>query len=443
MRFRVRTQWRKVMLTLVALGGIVMAAAAAHPANQAQDEAARPPIVQHPIPFGGERKRQMRRYARRHYGIDSYHLTDPKVIVEHFTASRSFQSAFDTFAANAPDVELHERPGVCAHFLIARDGVIHQLVSLSLMCRHTIGLNWTSVGIEHVGVSDGDVMGNRRQLASSLRLTRWLQHRLGIRTRNVIGHAESLSSPYHHERVRALANRTHGDFREATMRRYRRRLARGARASSPIRFELGRSVRGRSITATRIGDPAAARKVLVVGSIHGDETAGQAIARRLVSGAAPPGTELWVIRDLNPDGTAARSRQNARRVDLNRNFPRGWRRGGRRGDPDYPGSRRLSEPETRAARRVVRMLRPRVTIWFHQPLGLVDRSGGDVRLQRRFARASGLPLRSIAPLPGTATRWQNHAYPGTTAFVVELPPGRLGAGRVARYTRAVQKVIAP
>ena len=444
MRFRVRTQWRKVMAAVVAFGGIAVAAAAADLAVEAQDEARRPPVIQHPIPFGSERKLQMRGYAHRHYGIDSYRLENPKVIVEHFTAGRSFQSAFDTFASNAPDVELHERPGVCAHFLIARDGAIHQLVSLSLMCRHTIGLNWTSVGIEHVGVSDNDIMGNKRQLASSLQLTRWLQQRLGVRMRNVIGHAESLSSPYHHERVRALANRTHGDFRAATMRRYRRRLA-GVRAtaSSPTRFELGRSVRGRSITATRIGDPAAARKVLVVGSIHGDETAGRAIARRLEAGAAPPDTELWVIGDLNPDGTAAHTRQNARRVDLNRNFPHGWRRGGRRGARVYPGARSLSEPETRAARRVVRMLRPHVTIWFHQPLGLVDRSGGDERLQRRFARVSGLPLRSIAPLPGTATRWQNHAYPGTTAFVVELPPGRLGAGRLARYTRAVRKVVAP
>ena len=57
-----------------------------------------------------------------------------------------------------------------------------------------------------------------------LHLTRWLQDRYGIRTRDVIGHAESLSSPYHHERVRAMRNRTHGDFVRATMRRYRGRL---------------------------------------------------------------------------------------------------------------------------------------------------------------------------------------------------------------------------
>jgi hypothetical protein len=67
-------------------------------------------------------------------------------------------------------------------------------------------------------------MGNRRQLEASLRLTRWLQDRYAIRTRDVIGHAESLSSPYHHERVKRLRRQTHGDMQPATMRRYRARL---------------------------------------------------------------------------------------------------------------------------------------------------------------------------------------------------------------------------
>ena len=82
----------------------------------------------------------------------------------------------------------------------------------------------TAIGIEHVGVSDADVMGRPAQLAPRCALTRWLQARYGIRTRDVIGHAESLSSPYHHERVAAMRNRTHGDFARPTMRRYRRKL---------------------------------------------------------------------------------------------------------------------------------------------------------------------------------------------------------------------------
>jgi N-acetylmuramoyl-L-alanine amidase len=183
-----------------------------------------PRVVQTPIPFGARRKREMRAYANRHYGIDDYRLRRPRVIVEHYTASNSFSSAFNTFAADSPDVELGELPGVCAHYVIDRDGTVHQLVPTTIMCRHTVGLNWTAIGIEHVGVSDRQVLGNRRQRAASLRLTRMLQGRHRIATRNVIGHAESLSSPLHRERVARLRNQTHGDFAPSAMRGYRRML---------------------------------------------------------------------------------------------------------------------------------------------------------------------------------------------------------------------------
>ena len=136
---------------------------------------AEPAIVWSPIPFGADRVRQMRAYARRHYGLDRARLLEPKAIVEHFTATSSYGPACNTFAANSPDVEFGERPGVCAHFIVDRDGTIHQLVRLKWMCRHTVGLNHVAIGIEHVGVSDGDVMGRRRQLVASLELTRWLQ----------------------------------------------------------------------------------------------------------------------------------------------------------------------------------------------------------------------------------------------------------------------------
>jgi N-acetylmuramoyl-L-alanine amidase len=191
-----------------------------------------PRVTARPIPFGPRRRAEMRAYAQRHYGIDDHRLRRPRAIVQHFTAGNSFDSAFQTFAANAPDVELGERPGVCAHYLIDLDGTIAELVPTTIMCRHTVGLNWTAIGIEHVGVSDAQVMGNRRQRAASLRLTRMLQGRHRIATRNVIGHAESLSSPFHRERVARLRRQTHGDFARPTMVRYRRLLDRMAAPDS-------------------------------------------------------------------------------------------------------------------------------------------------------------------------------------------------------------------
>jgi N-acetylmuramoyl-L-alanine amidase len=185
-----------------------------------------PPVVQRRIPFPERRKEEMRGYAMRHYGIDDYRLRRPRVIVQHYTVTDSFEPVYNYFATDAPDPELHELPGVCAHYVIDRDGTIYQLVSTRIMCRHTVGLNWTAIGIEHVGRSDGQVLGNRRQLAASLRLTRMLQGRYGISTRNVIGHNENRSSRFHRERVPRLRTQTHGDFARAAMNVYRRRLER-------------------------------------------------------------------------------------------------------------------------------------------------------------------------------------------------------------------------
>ena len=154
----------------------------------------------------------------------TWRLTHPHVIVIHYTDSPTFSSTYNTFAADVPDPELHELPGTCAQFVIDRSGIIHQLVSLRIMCRHTVGLNWTAIGVEQVGYSDAQVLSDRRQFSASLRLARWLRCRYDIQIKNVIGHNESLSSPYHHEDVSALRTQTHGDFNHADMQTYRSRL---------------------------------------------------------------------------------------------------------------------------------------------------------------------------------------------------------------------------
>jgi protein MpaA len=199
---------------------------------------------------------------------------------------------------------------------------------------------------------------------------------------------------------------------------------------------LGRSVDGRPIVAYEVGDRSSRRKVLVVGCIHGNEPAGIAITRLLES-SSPRGADLWVVPVLNPDGFAVGTRGNARGVDLNRNFPWRWRP---LGGIYYSGSRPLSEPESRIAHRLIERLRPTISIWFHQHLGVIDESGGSVSVERRFASLVELPLARLARYPGSVTGWQNHSFPGTTAFVVELPPGLLASSAAARYARAVLRL---
>jgi protein MpaA len=200
---------------------------------------------------------------------------------------------------------------------------------------------------------------------------------------------------------------------------------------------VGHSVRGRPITLLERGDETSPRVVLVVGCIHGDEGAGLAVTRRLAR-SSPRGFRLWIVPNLNPDGRAARTRQNARGVDLNRNFRARWRAAGSRWDPEYPGPRPFSEPETRIARRLILRLRPDVTVWYHQPQAVVRAWGRSRAAARRYARAAGEPYRSIRWPNGTGPRWQNTTLDRGAAFVVELAAGRLPARRAAAHARAVR-----
>jgi murein peptide amidase A len=200
---------------------------------------------------------------------------------------------------------------------------------------------------------------------------------------------------------------------------------------------VGRSVQGRPIRLLERGNPESPHVVLVVGCIHGNECAGLAVTRRLARAAPPRRFHLWILPRLNPDGYAARTRQNARGVDLNRNFPARWRANGSRWDPEYPGPRPLSEPETRIARRLVLRLRPDVTIWFHQPQRVVRAWGRSRAVARRYARLAHAAYRSIRWPNGTAPRWQNRRL-GQASFVVELRPGRLPVAAAARHARAVR-----
>ena len=205
------------------------AAAVAATAPRAPDVASlRPRIVWKPIPYGDRRRRQMAAYSKRHYGRWAWKL-HPTAIVEHYTTGTTWQGAWNTFAANSK--HLGEYPGTCAHFVIHTDGTIYQLVPLSIRCRHTIGLNQFAIGIEHVGRSDAEVIGNHRQMDASLKLTLWLVAKFGIQTRNVIGHGESLQSPLRYERYPAWKCMTHTDMSRPAMRTYRGWLRDRARAS--------------------------------------------------------------------------------------------------------------------------------------------------------------------------------------------------------------------
>lgn len=212
--------------------------------------------------------------------------------------------------------------------------------------------------------------------------------------------------------------------------------------TAPVREVLGRSVRGKPIVATRYGDATSDRVALVVGVIHGDEPAGLRIVRALRR-IAPTveGAQLWVTRTVNPDGLRAHTRKNAHGVDLNRNFPYRWRDDVPHSNGYYPGPRPSSEPETRAVMAFAQRIHPDLSIWFHQPWGAVLVCHGRPPIAAEYAKLVGMPTSCRGKgLHGTAISWEMHAFPGSTAFVVEMPPGKISGGSADRQARAALTV---
>jgi hypothetical protein len=101
--------------------------------------------------------------------------------------------------------------------------------------------------------------------------------------------------------------------------------AQALHAAAANEITIGHSAQGRPIRALRVGSPRARVKLLVIGSVHGNERAGEAVIERLRRARPPRGTSLWLVEQANPDGAAAGARPNAHGVDLNRNFPYRWR----------------------------------------------------------------------------------------------------------------------
>lgn len=151
-------------------------------------------LAHNPIPYGPKRKHEMAAYSKHHYGRHAWRLVHKRVIVLHFTGGTSWRSAYNAFAANSPD--RGELPGVCAHYIVDRRGTVHQLVRLKVRCRHTIGLNYTSVGLEMVQPAtygshwaDRQILHRHRQIRAALHLVHYLKRRFHVKMRNVIGHA--------------------------------------------------------------------------------------------------------------------------------------------------------------------------------------------------------------------------------------------------------------
>ena len=207
-------------IVAVAIGASAGSGAGAQP-RATSSAVTKPPIHKMLIPYPKQRKREMAAYSKRHYGQYKWRLNNPQLIVEHYAEAGSISSIFNTFRTDQPDVEFHELPNVCSHFAVSATGGIYKFVPVSIRCRHVVGLNHVAIGIEHVGFSDQDILNRPAQLNASLQLTQWLRCRFGLPVEQVIGHNESLSSPFYKELDPRFKGQTHGDWNKADMDVYR------------------------------------------------------------------------------------------------------------------------------------------------------------------------------------------------------------------------------
>jgi N-acetyl-anhydromuramyl-L-alanine amidase AmpD len=180
------------------------------------------------IAFPQHRKDEMAAYSLRHYGASSWRLS-PSMIVLHFTETDTASSARNTFANDSRN--LGELPGTCAHFIVAQNGDVWQIVPTSIRCRHTIGLNDKAIGIEMVqrtygnssAWADRQILNRTAQIGALLALLRSLQHQYAISTSNIFGHATANQAPQFRD-LEGWRN-DHTDWQTQDVLEVRRRLS--------------------------------------------------------------------------------------------------------------------------------------------------------------------------------------------------------------------------
>jgi protein MpaA len=202
-----------------------------------------------------------------------------------------------------------------------------------------------------------------------------------------------------------------------------------------IRLATTRS--GSPVIALHLGNPARPA-LLVVGCIHGNETAGIAVTDTLAAMSADrlANANLWIVGVVNPDGLRRGTRVNGNGVDLNRNFPARWQPLGGRGDIHYAGPAPASEPETVAMVQLLKTVRPAIGIWFHQALAVIDNSEGPAVAEEALSDALRLPEQPLPDYPGSAVGFENTVVP-RSAFAVELPAGPLAAAATRRAAATI------
>ena len=174
------------------------------------------------------------------------------------------------------------------------------------------------------------------------------------------------------------------------------------------------------------------KKILVISGIHGDEPEARELAeiwQKRLARIKTPSNSWRIITEVNPDGVKNRTRYNANKVDLNRNFPtkdwdelalKAWQKYHKRNPRRYPGPGAGSEIETQCMIKHIEDFRPDLVVAIHTPYGQFDFDGTVGKKLKSLL----LPWKRIGTFPGSLGRylWDERGIPVLT---IELRPDSL------------------
>lgn len=179
------------------------------------------------------------------------------------------------------------------------------------------------------------------------------------------------------------------------------------------------------------------KRILVIAQIHGDEPQAGELAfawiERLKHMTHAPSNYWRIIPMLNPDGVENKTRYNANKIDLNRNFPskdwdpkalEHWKLVQKSDPRRYPGAVGGSEPETKCALNHLEDFRPDLVVSIHTPYGQFDFDGpGSKKIPTKL-----LPWKRLGTYPGSLGHylWDERKTPVLT---IELRPNSLNTNK--------------
>lgn len=152
-------------------------------------------IINKPIVFDEKRIDLTHDYIKTRYALDVDDISIiPQMVVVHWTASHNLNGCIERFKnptlpSDRGNISKASSLNVSTHFMIDRDGTIYRLMDETLMARHVIGLNYSSIGIENVGGKHNKDDLTPAQLKANIELIAYLKNKYST-IEYLIGHHE-------------------------------------------------------------------------------------------------------------------------------------------------------------------------------------------------------------------------------------------------------------